>query len=262
MAPSILGGAMTGAGTGFSVGGPWGAGVGAIVGGVAGAFSGANADQAGRAARTAANDIPLTDPAVTAHIERARRIEANQRAGTDATSAFSTNTVRNVLAQTQDNIRRAAGGNAATGISGALSAQNNANQSIAAIGADAGRRADALMGYQGGLITDQSRRKRELMEFTRNQAYAEYEARRQNISNTMQSGLGLLSQFQLTELPNFREASMFGGSRAGASWGAPAAVNPSPATGYNAMNDMMLPPPDPYRVPSAALDQNLTQYGF
>lgn len=224
---------MTGAGTGMSIAGPWGAALGSIAGGVAGYFSGQENNKAAARAKSAANAIPLVNPETVAQLSRERQLERAQRAGADQASAFGARNVNGVLGQTQANITRAVGGNPALALSGLLGAQSQADSAIQGLGANAGARADNSLAAQYGIIGDMERRKRDLQEFARNQAYSELIAGRQNINNTVSAGLGLLPGLNLDKLPNFRKAAesqnMGGAWRTmGAGGTTPAAPTPAP----------------------------------
>lgn len=184
---------MTGAATGASVGGPWGALIGGVVGGVAGGIQGNQAKKA-REKSDKLSDIPMEDPGQRAYLNRVRQQERQQRAATDPSSAFAALNARNALGQTQQNVLRASGGNATQGISSMLAAQNNTNQAIMGIGATAGQRADSLLGLEGGLIDNIAARRKELMEYKRDRAYAEYVGMKQNLNNQMSQGLGTMPQ--------------------------------------------------------------------
>lgn len=202
----VLGGAMSGAGAGASIAGPYGALVGAIIGGVGGYAAGTGADKKAKQAQAAADAIPMIDPMDAAHLMRTKQLARTQRAGADQTSAYGMANTYNVLGQTGANITRASAGNPTQALSGLLMAQNQAGQSIQGIGANAGARADQLLQYEGGLIGNATQRRRDLMEFKRNQLYSELVGQQQNINNTFSAGLGVAPQ--LGFMPNFRRASM------------------------------------------------------
>lgn len=233
--PGLAGGAMSGAGIGMSVGGPVGAGVGAIVGGIAGALSGQNADKKRMAAKRATDAIPMTDPEEAAHLARVRRLEQHQAAGTDASSAYATRGVRNALGQTQANILRAGGGNAAANMQGLLSAQNSANNAVQGIGAAAGQRAAQTLGYEGGLIGNMAERRLRLGEFRRNQAIAESVNADQNVNNLLSAGLGLLPQMELSRRPQFASMTPRSNSPFSAWRNAPPTAVPMPQVDNYAM---------------------------
>lgn len=200
-----FGGALSGAGAG-SMFGPIGTGVGAGIGLISGLMSGMENDKARKKAQGAAN-IPLEDPAQVAYLSRVRRQERQQRAATDPSSAFASMNARNTLGQTQANILRASGGNAAQGIQGMLNAQNNTNQAIMGIGATAGQRADNMLQFQGGLIDNIAQRRLDLQKENRNLLQSEYVAGRQNLNNTLSQGIGMVPGIAASRLPNFNIGS-------------------------------------------------------
>ena len=125
------------------------------------------------------------DPAQTAFLNRLRAQEQRFRAGTDPSSAFAMQNVRQQGAQTQRNLLRAGGPGS---VGNLLRAQQGVNQGIAQVGAQTAAQGNQLVGMQMGMTNLISNRLYDRQRELRNQALARWQQNRQDVQNAI-SGL-------------------------------------------------------------------------
>lgn len=185
----MLGGAASGAAMGTTILPGWGTAIGAGVGAIAGAFQGTRANKLQSQYEKAEAALQPVRPEEYAYLNRVRQQERAYRTATDPSSAFALGQTRNVGTQTQTNLLRAGGPGAVGNI---LRAQAGTNQAVGAIGANAARQADSLMGMQGTLIRDMSQRLYDRQRELRNQAMERSVAAQQNIQNMFSGAMAML----------------------------------------------------------------------
>lgn len=176
---------------GALAGGPLG---GAIGSAAAAGIGGIDASQKKRAYQSAENAIPMVDPVQQAYLARVQQQERNMRAGTDVSSALSRRLMENNLAQTQTNLLRANGPNAANNLLRSQAA--GANQG-AQIGANASQAANQLLSFQGGLIDHMADRVYTRQKQRRDQALQDYETAKQDANARIGAVVGMLPQLGL-----------------------------------------------------------------
>lgn len=186
---SVIGGGLQGAGAGAQFG-PIGIGVGAGLGILGGFLQGQQQRKNMAAYNKAEAAINPVDPAQTALLGRLRQQEKAYRAGSDPSSAWAMQNQQNALAQTQNNINRMGGGS----VSQLLRSQQNANLGAAQIGAQAAARADQLIPLQANITNVLAERQYQRQQQIRATALARAEQGRQDIFNTLASGIALIPQ--------------------------------------------------------------------
>jgi len=186
--PSALGSAASGAASGAAFG-PYGAAVGGAIGLISGIASGSQANKLEKEYQKAEKALQPVSPDQIAYLNGIRQQERNFRAGTDPTSAYAMQNLRNAQAQTQANIGRAGGPGV---VNNMLRAQAVTNQGIANVGANAATQANQMLQFQGGLIDNIQNRMYQRQRELRNQAMERSVSARQNIQNTFQGALAML----------------------------------------------------------------------
>lgn len=186
--PSAFGGAITGAQAGAPLG-PIGMGVGAGVGLLSGIFSGQQANRLERDYKNAEKALQPNSPDQLNFLNDIRRQERAFRTGTDPSSGFAMQNLRNAQSQTQANLTRAGGPGVVNNL---LRSQAVTNQGFANVGANAADRANQLMQFRGGLIDNIQARQYQRQREIRNQAMERSAAARQNIQNTFQGALAMI----------------------------------------------------------------------
>lgn len=257
----VIGGALQGAGVG-SAAGPYGSLIGAVLGAGAGLMQGqaANRKRSEFEARDAA--IPLNDPVQQGFLNRLAQQERQYRIGMDPNTALANRLTQQSGAQTQANLARAGGPGLVQNL---LSSQNVTNRGLAASAAQAAGMADNMLGMQGQLVNLMAQRRYDRQRYRRDLALMESAQQQQNINNQFSAGLsalpGVIGSFggmgggaRASEQP----APVMGTGGAGGSFPETYKyANATPASGGSAPYSYA----DPYAIPSATLDQNLTRYG-
>lgn len=180
---------MSGAVAGTSVLPGWGTAIGAGVGLLSGIFQGSRANKLQSQYDKAEAALQPVRPEEYAYLNRVRQQERAYRTATDPSSASALGQTRGVGSQTQTNLLRAGGPGA---IGNILRAQAGTNQAVGAIGANAARQADSLMGMQGSLITNMSQRLYDRQRELRNQAMERSVSAQQNIQNMFSGALAMI----------------------------------------------------------------------
>jgi len=223
--PSAFGGAVTGAQAGAPLG-PIGMGVGAGVGLLSGIFSGQQANRLERDYKKAEGALQPNSPDQINYLNAIRQQERAFRTGTDPSSGFAMQNLRNAQSQTQANLTRAGGPGVVNNL---LRSQAITNQGFANVGANAADRANQLMQFRGGLIDNIQARQYARQRELRNQAMERSASAAQNIQNTFQGALAMIPEM----------TAKFGAPKAPAKGGAPgrtfdplAATSPGVGTFY------------------------------
>ncbi len=203
MFPSIAGSALSGAAAGTAIAPGIGTAIGAGIGAISGFFSGKEAKKLDKAYQAAEGAIPMTDSNQAAFLDRVRQQERNMRAGTDASSVYAMQNVRNAGIQSQNNFLRAGGQGQ---IGNMLRSQQLTNQGIAGVAANASAGANQMLQFQGSLIDNIANRVYNRQRELRNQAMERSVSQRQNIQNTLQGSLamipGITAGFSKSGSPN------------------------------------------------------------
>lgn len=192
MDSGILSSGFGSAVTGFSAGsafGPIGGAIGGGIGLLSGLASGAKANKLDKAYNAAEANIQEVDPNQAAFLQRLKQQERNFRSGTDASSAYAMQNVRNAGIQNQRNFLMAGGPGV---VSNLLRSQQLTNQGVAGIGAYAASGADRTLQMQGGLIDNIAGRVNQRRQEIRNQAMERAVSQRQNNQNTFQGALAMI----------------------------------------------------------------------
>ncbi|HNR54211.1 MAG TPA: hypothetical protein PKJ19_03525 [Flavobacteriales bacterium] len=188
--PSAFGGAVTGAQAGAPLG-PIGMGVGAGVGLLSGIFSGQQANRLERDYKKAEGALQPNSPDQINYLNAIRQQERAFRTGTDPSSGFAMQNLRNAQSQTQANLTRAGGPGVVNNL---LRSQAITNQGFANVGANAADRANQLMQFRGGLIDNIQARQYARQRELRNQAMERSASAAQNIQNTFQGALAMIPE--------------------------------------------------------------------
>lgn len=177
-------------------GGPVGAAIGSAA---AAGIGGIDAAQKKKAYQAAENGIPMVDPVQQAYLARVQQQERNMRAGTDVSSALSRRLMENNLAQTQTNLLRANGPNAANNL---LRSQAAGAGQGAQIGGMASQAANQLLSFQGGLIDHMADRVYTRQKQRRDQSLQDYQTAKQDANARIGAVVGMLPQAGITGLFN------------------------------------------------------------
>lgn len=211
------------------------------------------------------SQIPLNDPVQQSFLGKLQRQEKFYRAGTDASTSFANHNVRDAAAQAQSNLMRAGGSSATQNV---LRSQGVANRGFAGNAAQAAGMADGMLGMQGNLINMMSQRRYDRQRYARDKALMQgqqYQQNSNNLVSSLYSTLGTMAG----NMGGVGGGGAAGGAKSAAggqmnqvppmntgqaSFSQPMYENSTPGFGGNAYRD-------PYALPSAALDQNLSTYG-
>lgn len=186
--PSAFGSAVSGVAAGAPLG-PVGMAVGGGVGLLSGIFTGMQANKLDREYKKAESALEPNSPDQIAYLNSIRQQERNFRTGTDPSSGFAMQNLRNAQSQTQANLMRAGGPGVVNNL---LRSQAVTNQGFANVGANAAAQANQLLQFQGGLIDNIQNRKYQRQREIRNQAMERAASARQNIQNTFQGALAMV----------------------------------------------------------------------
>jgi len=210
------------------------------------------------------SQIPLNDPVQQTFLNRLNQQERYYRAGSDPNTALANRLTQQAGAQTQSNLVRAGGPGTVQNL---LSSQNVTNRGLAGNAAQAAGMADNLLGMQGQLTTLMANRRYDRQRYARDKALMQgqqYQQNSNNLVSSLYSTLGIMAGNlggegggttgstksatgnQINKIPPMNVGQ--------ASFSQPMYENPTPGFGGNVYRD-------PYAMPSAALDQNLSRYG-
>jgi hypothetical protein len=252
----VLGAALPAAG--FALGGPVGGAIGSFAGGLA--LNAAAGDKMKDFERRD-KGIPMDDPEQRGYLNRLAQQERYYRSGADPNTGLANRLVQQSGAQAQSNLARAGGPGTVQNL---LSSQNVTNRGLAANAAQAAAMADNLLGQQGQLVKMMADRRYDRQRYRRDLSLMQGQQQQQNANNLFSSAIGLASQSsglnvgplglgqrsapgnQMNQVPAMNQGQ--------GSYSQPMYENPTPGYGGNVTRD-------PYAIPSAALDQNLSQYG-
>lgn len=210
------------------------------------------------------SQIPLDDPEQRGYLNKLARQERHYRAGTDPNTALANRLAQQSGAQAQSNLVRAGGPGIVQNI---LSSQNVTNRGLAANAAQAAGMADNMLGMQGQLTNLMASRRYDRQRYRRDLNLMQGTQHQQNANNLVSSLYSTLG----TTAGNMSGGGGFGGGGAKvasgnqmnqvppmnvgqASFAPPMYENQTPGVGGSVYRD-------PYTIPSAALDQNLSKYG-
>jgi len=129
--------------------------------------------------------VQPVDPMQVAFLNRLRAQEQRFRAGTDPSSAFAMQNVRQQGAQTQRNLLRAGGPGS---VGNLLRAQQGTSQGMAQVAAQTAAQGNQLMGMQMGMTNLISQRVYERQRELSNRALNRWQQNRQDVQNAI-SGL-------------------------------------------------------------------------